>query len=295
MIQQLAGILLPVFIVTGVGFAWCKLKMPLERDSVARLVMNVATPCLVLDSVSKLTLPVAEFVTMLVAAAALLTGSALCGLVILKLFRLPLHSFLPALTFGNAGNIGLPLCLFAFGEQGLGLAAAVFLVAVVTQFTLAPALQDHKPPLQTLLRTPVVYGSGIGIFLLSTGARLPGWLDTTVGLLADVAIPLSLLTLGFCLAELRVKRAPLALGLGLARLSVGFGVALIVSQLLGLTGIARGVLVLQGGMPTAVFSYLLSARYDRDPEDVAGIVLVSTLVSAASLPFLVSYALWLSQ
>ena len=61
-----------------------------------------------------------------------------------------------------------------------------------------------------------------------------------------------------------------------------------------LTGIARGVLVLQGGMPTAVFSYLLSARYDRDPEDVAGIVLVSTLVSAASLPFLISYVLWIS-
>ena len=199
-----------------------------------------------------------------------------------------------SLTFGNAGNIGLPLCLFAFGEQGLGLAAAVFLVAVITQFTLALALQDSKPPLRTLLTTPVVYGSAIGVILLSTGARLPEWLDTTVGLLAGVAIPLSLLTLGFCLAELRIKRAPLALGLGLARLSLGFGVSLAVSHLLGLTGIAHGVLVLQGGMPTAVFSYLLSARYARDPEDVAGIVLVSTLVSAASLPFLISYVLWIS-
>ena len=295
MIQQLAGILLPVFIVTGVGYSWCKLKMPLDRDSIARLVMNVATPCLVLDSVSKLTLPVDEFVTMLVAAVGLLTGTAIGGAVILKLLRLPTHSFLPALTFGNAGNMGLPLCLFAFGEQGLGLAVAVYLVAVVTQFTLAPALQDRQPPLRTLVTTPVVYGAGIGVTLLATGTRLPGWLDTTVGLLGDVAIPLSLLILGFCLAELRVKRAPLALGLGLARLSLGFGVALAVSQMLGLTGIARGVLVLQGGMPTAVFSYLLSARYDRDPEDVAGIVLVSTLVSAALLPFLVSYVLGISR
>ncbi len=47
-------------------------------------------------------------------------------------------------------------------------------------------------------------------------------------------------------------------------------------------------------MPTAVFSYLLSARYDGDPEDVASIVLVSTLVSAASLPFLISYVLCIS-
>ncbi len=294
MTQQIAGILLPVFIVAGVGFLWCKFKMPMDRDSVTRLVMNVATPCLVLDSVSKLTLPVAELVTMLVGAVALLIGSALGGAIILRLFRLPRHSFLPALTFGNAGNMGLPLCLFAFGEQGLGLAVAVYLVAVVTQFTLAPALQDRQPPLRTLLTTPVVYGATVGVALLATGTRLPGWLDTTVGLLGDIAIPLSLLILGYCLAELRIKRAPLAVGLGLSRLLLGFGVALAVSHLLGLTGIARGVLVLQGGMPTAVFSYLLSARYDRDPEDVAGIVLVSTLISAASLPFLVSYVLWIS-
>ena len=172
MTQQLAGILLPVFIVTGVGFLWCKFKMPMERDSFTRLVMNVATPCLVLDSVSKLTFPVAEFVTMLVGAVALLTGSALGGAIILKLFRLPRHSFLPALTFGNAGNMGLPLCLFAFGEQGLGLAAAVYLVAVVTQFTLVPTFQDRQPPLRTLFTTPVVYGATVGMALLATGTNV---------------------------------------------------------------------------------------------------------------------------
>jgi len=295
MVQQLAGILLPVFIVTGVGFAWSKLKMPLERDSVARLVMNIATPCLILDSVSKLTLPVAEFFMMLLSALALIAGSAVCGVIILKLARLPAHSFLPALTFGNAGNMGLPLCLFAFGEVGLGLGVTVYLVAVVTQFTLAPAIQDRLPPLQALAKTPAIYGSIVGVLLLSSGAQLPGWLDTAVGLLADIAIPLSLLMLGFCLAELRVKRVPLALGLGLARLILGLVVALIVAEALGLTGIARGVLILHGGMPTAVFSYLLSARYQRDPEDVAGVVLVSTLVSVVSLPFLVSYVLWTSQ
>jgi predicted permease len=295
MIQQLAGILLPVFIVTGIGFAWSKFKMPLERDSVARLVMNIATPCLILDSVSKLTLPVADFFMMLLSGLALIMGSALCGVVVLRLGRLPTHSFLPALTFGNAGNMGLPLCLFAFGEVGLGLGAAVFLVAVVTQFTLAPALQDRAPPLLALAKTPAVYASAVGVWLLSTGAQLPGWLDTTVGLLADIAIPLSLLMLGFCLAELRVKRVRQALGLGLARLTIGIVVAVIVAEALKLTGVARGVLILHGGMPTAVFAYLLSARYQRDPEDVAGVVLVSTLVSVVSLPFLVSYVLWTSQ
>ncbi|HXS80305.1 MAG TPA: AEC family transporter, partial [Gammaproteobacteria bacterium] len=68
-----------------------------------------------------------------------------------------------------------------------------------------------------------------------------------------------------------------------------------VSFALGLRGVAQGVLVLQGAMPAAVFSYLFAAHYERDADDVAGIVLVSTLLGALALPFLVSYALWLAR
>jgi len=79
----------------------------------------------------------------------------------------------------------------------------------------------------------------------------------------------------------------------LGRLALGFVVALGVSELLGLTGIARSVLILNGGMPTAVVCYLLAERYGRDPDDVAGVVLVSTLAAAFLMPLLVAYALWL--
>jgi predicted permease len=94
---------------------------------------------------------------------------------------------------------------------------------------------------------------------------------------------------------LKAHNLPRALGLGAARLVISFAVALSVSFALGLTGVARGVLVLQGAMPAAVFSYLFAARYDRDADDIAGIVLVSTLLGALSLPLLVSYALWLAR
>jgi predicted permease len=82
--------------------------------------------------------------------------------------------------------------------------------------------------------------------------------------------------------------------LGSARLGIAFGIAVGVSTLMGLTGMAQGVLVLQGAMPAAVFSYLFAARYDRAADDVAGIVLISTLLAALLLPLFVSYALWLA-
>jgi len=292
-IEVLASILLPVFIVAGIGFGWARLGLPLDRGFVSRLVINIATPCLILDSVSKLGLPLSEFTTMLASALIMYAAAALGASLILRLAGLPQRSFLPSMTFGNAGNIGLPLSYFAFGDEGLGLSSGVFLVAVVLQFTLAPALQDGRPALKTLATTPVVYGSALGVTLLATGIALPSWLDRTVGLLADIAIPLALLTLGFALAEFRIRRASIAIGLGLGRLALGFGVALGVSELLGLTGVARSVLILTGSMPTAVVCYLLAERYGCDPDDVAGVVLVSTLTAAFLLPLLVAYALWL--
>jgi hypothetical protein len=294
LIEVLGSILLPVFILAGIGYAWAKLDLPLDREFVTRLVMGVATPCLIVDSVSRLDAPLGDFLQMLASAALMLLGTALAGALILRVSGLPQRSFLPSVTFGNAGNIGLPLSYFAFGDEGLGLSSGVFLTAVVLQFTLAPALQDGRPALRTLVTTPVVYGSIVGVALLATGSRLPEWLERTVGLLADIAIPLSLLTLGFALAHFTLKRAPVALGLGVGRIGLGLAVALGVSELLGLTGIARSVLVLHGGMPTAIVCYLLAARYGRDPDDVAGVVLASTLAGALAMPLLVAYALWLA-
>jgi malate permease and related proteins len=93
---------------------------------------------------------------------------------------------------------------------------------------------------------------------------------------------------------LRAHNLRRSFGLGAARLGLAFGVSVFVSEAFGIEGVAQGVLVLQGSMPAAVFSYLFAARYERDAEDVAGIVLISTLLAAVTLPFVVSYALWLA-
>jgi hypothetical protein len=173
----------------------------------------------------------------------------------------------------------------------LGLAVAVFVTNSVGQFTMTPLLQSRTSPWRTLATTPVIYGAVIGAAVLVSGATLPAWIDTTIGLLGDLMIPLMLLALGNTLGGLRAQRLPFAVGMGTARLVLGFAVALGIAELFGLEGVARGVLILQGAMPAAIFNYLFAARYDRHPDDIAGIVLMSTLVSALTLPLLVGYAL----
>jgi hypothetical protein len=293
-IGQVAGILLPVFALSAVGYGWRRLGIPFEREFVTRVVLNISGPCLIVNSLSQLALPMDQFLRMVGGALTMFVTTFAGAFLLLRIARLPVRSYLPALAIGNNGNMGLPLCLFAFGQEGLGLAVAVYVTNSVGQFTLTPMLQSQSSPWRTLATTPVVYGALIGTLVLVGGVELPEWVRTTIGLLGDLMIPLMLLALGNTIGGLHARRLPFALGWGAARLLLGFSIALGVAWLFDLHGVARGVLILQGAMPAAIFNYLFAARYGREPDDVAGIVLMSTLISALTLPALVSFVLWIS-
>ncbi|HEX6993304.1 MAG TPA: AEC family transporter [Gammaproteobacteria bacterium] len=291
MLVQLANVLLPVFVLAGVGYGWRRLRVPFDREFVTRMIMNVAGPCLIVDSLAGLELPLERFVAMAAASVAMFAVTILAAWLLLRTLKLSVRSYLPAVGIGNTGNLGLPLSLFAFGDEGLGLAIAVYAVNSVSQFTLTPMLQSGQPALRALATTPVVYGAVIGAALLASDVSLPAWVASTIALLGDLMIPLMLLALGHTLGGLHARRLPLAVGLGSARLLLGFGIALAVSVAFRLDGTAQAVLVLQGAMPAAVFNYLFAARYNRDADDVAGIVLASTLMSALTMPLLVAFVL----
>ncbi len=291
MYAQLVPILAPVFIVTLIGYGWARLSIPFQREFLTGLVMQIGVPCLILNGVVQLEADASQFLAMIGYALIALTTCTIIGALLLRPLGQPLRSYLPPIAFGNAGNLGLPLCLFAFGQQGLGLAIGFYLVGSVAQFIAGPLFQGREPMWRTLLTTPVNYAAIAGVLLLSTGTTLPLWLANTVELLAGVAIPLMMLALGHSLGSFRVQRLPLAAGLAVARLGLGLAVGFAITLAFGLTGIERGVVLVQSAMPVAVFSYLLAARYDRHPEDIAGAIVLSTLMAFVGLPALLLVAL----
>jgi predicted permease len=294
-IAEVAAVLAPVFVMAGLGYGWRLTGAPFDMPFVTRIIMYVAGPCLVFTSLSQLTLPLSQFWAMVGAMIVVTLAVAGLSALLIWILKLPQRSFLPALTLGNTGNLGLPLCLFAFGEQGLGLAVAIYVTNSLLQFTFVPLLHTRVSMLRTLFSTPMLYGAVAGLSVELLDVRVPTWLADTLEAIGGLLIPLMLMALGNTVGGLKAHNLPRALGLGSARLVISFVVAVSVSFALGLSGVAQGVLVLQGAMPAAVFSYLFAARYDRDADDIAGIVLVSTLLGALTLPLLVSYALWLAR
>ncbi len=288
---QLIPIILPVFVIAGVGFVWARLGFPFDRDFVTRMVMNIGAPCLVVSSMTSVDLELALLGEMLFIAVVVIAACAVAGGLLLRLLRLPPRSFLPPLVFGNFGNLGLPLCLFAFGQEGIALAICFFLIGATLHFTLGPLLMGSEPIWVTLVRTPVVYAAIVAIGLVAWDATLPLWLANSIDLAAGSTIPLMLLALGNALGSLSIARVGFALKLGVFRIVAGMAAGLVAVWLFELEGVVRGVVIIQSAMPAAVFNFLLASRYDRHPDDVAGIVVASNAAALIVLPLIVAFAL----
>lgn len=289
MIHQFLNVIAPVFIAIALGWCWGKLGRPYDTDLVSSLVMNISAPCLVFSTLGNLSISPYSLGQMGIATVIAITLFGLIGATVLWFAGLPQRGFLSPLMFANIGNMGLPLCLFAFGKPGLALAIVVFSVFCVGQFTIGLWLYSGATSPVYLLKFPVIYAVFLALFFLVGGLRPPEWIGKTTELLGDFTIPLMLLTLGVSLARLEVMNIKRALSLSILRLGMGFGVGVLVSSLMHLTGTARGVLILQCSMPVAVFNYLLSERYNRNSKETAELVVVSTLLSLVTLPLILRF------
>jgi predicted permease len=290
-VGDLFAIIAPVFVCTALGWAWVRAGRSYDRELITILITDIGAPCLVFSRLVALEVEPEAMAEMAMAALISIACFAVSGIAILRLARLPSHTFLCPLVFGNQGNMGLPVCLFAFGEEGLALAIAYFSVTVTLQFTAGISIWSGRLSLGELARTPLIYAVVLAVAVLVSGATVPAWIWNSTDILGGFAIPLMLVTLGAALAELRVARIGRSIALSFCRLGIGFGVGVALAAMLDLSGVARGVLVLQCAMPAAVFNYLFAQRYARAPEEVASIVVVSTLLAFAGLPLLLGFLL----
>lgn len=291
MFNELFAVIAPILICAGIGYAWARKGVDYPVDFVTRLVMNIGAPCLIVSSFSKAGLNMGKMAEVTAAALVILLIMLVVGGVLIRLMRLETSTFLPSLLFPNIGNMGLPLCLFAFGQTGLALGLTVFLVIFALQMSLGILITAGRGNLIGLLKQPVLWATVIAVFLVGTGKSLPAWLDNTTGILGGATIPLMLVTLGVSLARLKVADWKHSLLFSLIRVLGGFGLAVLVTGWFGLEGVDRGVLILQSSMPVAVFNYLLALRYEREPGEVAGMVVLSTMLAFVLLPFMVSFVL----
>jgi len=294
LIAALVPVLAPIAIAIAVGMAWARWGKPADPASLTQIILNVGTPCLVFSTLSTLSVPALELGVMALAAVLMLLSFLGAGWVVLKAVRLPSGVYLPPVVFGNLGNLGLPLNLFAFGDAGLELGLIMFATQSVLFFTIHFWLMSGSPSPMMMVKTPHIYAIAVALAFTLTDTEPPLWLSNTADLIGGMTIPIMLIMLGVSLMRMKVVAVARPLFAALLRLALGFAVAFLLCEVLQLEGTARGVVTIACCMPGAVFNYLAAVRYERSPGEVASYIVISTIVVLAALPGLVPLAWWMA-
>ena len=281
----------PVFVLAAIGYAWVRLGVEYKVDFVTRLAMTLSVPCLIFTALMNTQIAPAALTALSLATIAAYGAVTLAMVVLARLARLDIRAYVAPLIFGNTGNLGLPLALFAFGETGLGYAVVVFAIMAIWSFTFGIWLVAGRGAFGKVLREPLLWGTLLGGLFLWQGWETPRAVTRTLELIGQMAIPLMLITLGVAVARLTPGRIGQAVALSVAKLVVCVVLAWAVGLWFELDKIAFGVLVLQIGTPVAVTSYLLAEKYGADAQAVAGLVVASTLLSVFALPAMLALLL----
>ena len=200
---------------------------------------------------------------------------------------------LPPLIFPNTGNMGLPICMFAYGSKGLGVSASITSLIILCHFTLGVFLADRKFNLNVILKNPPFYAIIFSATMLFYGIKMPVFVVNTTEWLMYVTIFLILMSLGIALTRLKVFSLSNALISSFTRMIIGPAIGFLLIFIFDLEGFAAGVLLIQCSMPSAVLNYLVGSIYSpkKIVDSIASTIVVSTLISFVTIPIVVYIAL----
>ena len=291
---KLFEVLFPVFFVVAVGYYIGKKDPKINTKFITNFAANVGTPALILYALNIKNISFDIFSNYFLYYLLAITGFFFVGIIFLLILKTKdIIRELPPFVLPNTGNMGLPICLFAYGSDGLGIAAAISSLIILFHFTLGVFLADRKFNFEVILKSPPFYTIIISVLLLYYEIELPVFIENTSFLLMYATIFLILMSLGIALTRLKIFSFSKALISSVGRLILGPIIGLSIIYYYELDGFAAGVLLIQCSMPSAILNYLVGSIYSpkKIVDNIASMIVVSTLLSFITIPIVVFFAL----
>ena len=290
---KLIDVIAPVFFVIGVGYYLGRKNPEINTDFITTFAGNVGTPAMIFYTITTTGVTLSIFIEYFIYALIIIGGFSLVGIVFLLLLKKDFISELPPLILPNTGNMGIPICLFAYGTAGLGVASAIASVIILLHFTLGVLLAKKSFSFEILIKNMPIYGIIVSVIFLYFEWDVPGYLENTTFLLTYATIFLVLMSLGIALSRLKVVSWTHASILGAVRVIIGPLIGFGLIKFLNLNGFAAGVLLIQSCMPSAVLTYLVGSMYSERKvvDSVASVIVTSTVMSFITIPIVVYLSL----
>ena len=193
---KLFEVIFPVFFVVGIGYYLGKKNPKIDTTFITNFGGNIGSPAIVFYSVTTTGLTFSVFTNYFIYYLLAIIGFSIIGVIFLFFFKKDVIMELPPYILPNTGNMGLPICLFAYGANGLGVAGAISSLIILFHFTLGVFLASKKFNLEVITKSPAFYSVIISIIFLYFKIPVPNFVVNTTMLLTYATIFLILMSLG---------------------------------------------------------------------------------------------------
>lgn len=280
------GVIAPIVAMASSGFLWRRLGRDFPQETIGSLVMTVTGPCLVISSMTGVDVDPVQFSSVAIACVGTVVVSFALSVALISVVPSGNRTYLPMLVFGNTANLGLSVCMFALGDEGLALGSVFYVCLSVLHVVIVTAILSGRAPFKAVLKTPIVYAGLIGGLCAALHWELPEWLGRAVETMGGATIPLMLISLGYTLGGISIRHLGSAVFWSVARMVIGLCSGVVVAAVLDLHGAMAAVVILQASMPPAVLNYLLVMKIDGTREMTANVIFISTAAYILILPVL---------
>ena len=290
---KLFEVLFPVFFIVGIGYFLGRQKSDIDTAFITNYSANFGAPALFIFAITSSGVTYSVFSEYFIYSLIALSCFAITGIIFLFFMKKDISRELPPFFLPNTGNMGIPICLFAYGSLGMGVAAAISSLVVLLHFTVNIFLASKKFDIKIILKSPSTYAVIISVLFLYFDFEMPKFALNTVMLLGYTMIVLILMSLGVSLTQMKVFSVKSSLISSIGRVIIGPIIGYVLIKIFNLSGYAAGVLLIQSAMPSAILTYLIASMYSpkKIVDNISSMIVVSTLMSLITVPIIVFIAL----
>ena len=154
---KLFEVIFPVFFVVGIGYYLGKNNSKIDTTFITNFAANIGTPAMIIYALTSTGISFEIFKDYSWYFLIAIVAFTFIGIIFLFFLKTKdIIRELPPFIMPNTGNIGMPICLFAYGNEGLGVAASIGALIVLCHFTLGIFLADRKFNINVILKYPTL-------------------------------------------------------------------------------------------------------------------------------------------
>ena len=290
---KLFEVLFPVFLIIGIGYWYGKKDPKFDTKFITTFAGNIGIPCAIFYFLTTSNIEFSLFLRFAYYITLYVVVFSVIGILILKILNRDIYRLLPPLILPNTGNMGMPICLFAYGKIGIAIATAITAMIIVFHFSINILLASRKFSIKPLINCTPLYALIISLFFVYFKISSPKFIENAFFLIGYSSIFLVLMSLGVALSKLKVFSLKPTLVYSITRVIIGPIVGFGFVKFFNLSGVEAGVMFIQASMPSAVLTFLISEIYSpkKISNSIASTVALSTFMSFFTLIIVVFISL----